>query len=302
MKRGPRLAAGVTALMTSLLMAGCTPGAATPSADPSSPAADPPSGSGPPTGATAPAHVLVVVFENKDASDVLGSDAAPYLNGLAGQGRALTNAHGEAHPSQPNYMALFSGSTHGITDDSCPISVQGANLAGQLLAAGQTFVGYSEDLPAGGFTGCSAGDYARKHNPWVNFASLPASVNQPLSALPADYAKLPTVAFVIPNLCNDMHDCSVTTGDQWAKQHLSGYVAWARTHNSLLLVSFDEDEGSSANHIPSMVIGPMVQPGTSDQWVDHYNILRTLDDMYGLPPLGEAATSKPIQGIWRSVP
>jgi acid phosphatase len=172
------------------------------------------------------------------------------------------------------------------------------NLASQLLAAGATFTGYSEDLPAAGSTVCSAGSYARKHNPWVDFPALPARVNQPLSALPTDFATLPTVSFVIPNLCSDMHDCPVATGDAWAQAHLAGYVSWARTHDSLLVVTFDEDDNSPSNHIPTFLVGPMVRAGTSAQRTDHYRVLRTIEAMYGLEPLGSAAGTTPLTGIW----
>jgi acid phosphatase len=245
-----------------------------------------------------PAHVVVVLFENKDAGAVLGASDAPYLNQLAGEGATLTDAHGVAHPSQPNYLALFSGSTQGVTDDSCPQSFTAPNLAEQLRAAGRSFTGYSEGLPSPGYTGCRIGRYARKHNPWVDFPALPASVNQPLSALPHDYSALPTVAFVVPDLCSDMHSCPVATGDEWARAHLASYAAWARTHDSLLVVTFDEDEGSSANHIPTFLLGPMVRRGASAQRVDHYGLLRTIEDMYRLAPLGEAARARPLTGIW----
>jgi hypothetical protein len=241
---------------------------------------------------------MVVIFENEDAATIVGGPDAPYLTSLAQSGVTLTEAHGEAHPSQPNYLALFSGSTQGVTDDSCPVDLSGPNLAAQLQAAGRTFVGYSEDLPRPGYTGCNDGDYARKHNPWVNFSDLPASVNQPSSALPADFADLPTVSFLVPNLCNDMHDCGVAAGDSWARDHLADYVAWAQQHNSLLVVTFDEDNGSSANHIATLLVGPMVTPGQSDQRVDHYGLLRTIEDMYGLPPLGKAADVEPLTDIW----
>nr|WP_301332205.1 alkaline phosphatase family protein [Petropleomorpha daqingensis] len=245
-----------------------------------------------------PDHVLVVVFENKDAASVVGAPEAPYLTSLAAAGATFTDAHGVTHPSQPNYVALFAGSPLGVVDDSCPHSFEASNLAGQLLAAGRTFVGYSEDLPAAGDTSCRAGRYARKHNPWVDFPALPPEVNQPAGALPADFADLPTVAFLVPNLCNDMHDCGVPAGDAWAKAHLPAYVGWARTHDSLLVVTFDEDEGSRDNLIPTFMVGPMVKPGSTPQRIDHYSVLRTLEDMYGLPPLGEAASRQPISGIW----
>jgi acid phosphatase len=260
--------------------------------------ADAPS-SGAASGLPVPDHVMVVVFENKDASAISAS-GAPYLSSLAARGAALTSSHGVAHPSQPNYLALFSGSTQGVTDDSCPHTFNGDSLASQLLAAGKTFAGYSEDIPSAGYGGCISGDYARKHNPWVNFSSLPESVNQPLTALPDDYSKLPTVSFVVPNLCNDMHDCSVRTGDSWARDHLDGYVSWAKSHNSLLIVTFDEDEGSEANGIATFLVGPMVRPGMSDQSVDHYGMLRTLEAMYALAPLGKAADEKPLSRVWQT--
>jgi len=241
---------------------------------------------------------MVVVFENEDAGDVVGAADAPYLTSLAEAGASFTNAHGETHPSQPNYLALFSGSTHRVHDDSCPVDLTGPNLASQLADAGRTFVGFSEGLPRPGFTGCRAGDYARKHNPWVDFTDLPASVNQPLSALPDDYAQLPTVSLVIPDMCNDMHDCSVATGDAWAHDHLSGYVDWARTHNSLLVVTFDEDSGTHANHIPTFLVGPMVAAGPSHQRINHYGLLRTLEEMYRLRPLGHVAKVGTITGVW----
>jgi acid phosphatase len=243
---------------------------------------------------------MVVIFENEDAHRVVGGSQARYLTSLAASGANFTNAHGEAHPSQANYLALFSGSTQGVSGDSCPHTFTTPNLAAQLIAAGHTFTGYSEDLPSPGFTACEAGDYARKHNPWVNFSNLPASVNQPYSALPSDFSRLPTVSFVIPNLCNDMHDCGVAAGDRWAKANLADYATWARTHNSLLVVTFDEDNGSAANHIPTFFVGPMVRPGRSHQRIDHYSMLRTLEDMYGLSPLGEAAKAATITGIWRN--
>lgn len=241
---------------------------------------------------------MVVVFENKNARQVIGSPDAPYLTALSRQGVNFTQAYGASHPSQPNYLALFSGSTQGLTDDSCPHTFATPNLAEQLMYAGRTFTGYAESLPSAGFTGCNAGEYARRHNPWVDFPALPPSVNQPLSAMPTNLADLPTVSFVVPNVCSDMHDCSVRTGDDWARAHLSDYVAWARDHNSLLIVTFDENDTSGDNRIATFMVGPMVRPGPSDQRIDHYSVLRTIEQMYGLSPIGEAAKAAPISGVW----
>jgi tetratricopeptide (TPR) repeat protein len=217
----------------------------TPAAPDTPPAtALPPSTSGDVTAETSagpagrPAHVVIVMLENKDQGDVLRD--GPYLASLAASGASLTDMHAETHPSQPNYLALFSGGTQGVEDDRCPLRFDGPDLASELTAAGYGFVGYAEDLPQPGFTGCSAGDYARKHSPWTDFADVPAEANQPLSAMPTDYAQLPTVAFVIPNLCHDMHNCSIAEGDEWLRENIDAYARWALTHDSLLIVSFDE--------------------------------------------------------------
>ncbi len=247
-----------------------------------------------------PDHVLVAVFENKSFADIVGNPKAPYLNGLLGRAAVFTNAHAVAHPSQPNYLALFSGSTHGVTDDHCPVRLSGRqNLGRQLLDAGRTFTGYSEDMPGGGYTGCSRAGYARKHNPWVDFDNVPASANQPYTAFPADYGRLPTVSFVVPNLCNDMHDCGIAAGDRWAKSHLDSYLRWADTHNSLLVITFDENDNSAGNQILTLFAGPMVRPGRYDEAVTHYTVLRTIEDLYGLPPVGEASRAAPVADAWR---
>lgn len=246
-----------------------------------------------------PQHTVVVVFENKGASDVIDNASAPYLTRLARSGAVFTHAHGIAHPSQPNYVALFAGSTHGVTDDSCPQDLGAQpNLAQQLVAAHLTFAGYAEGLPHAGFTGCSADDgrYRRKHVPWADFSNVPARSSRPLSSMPKDFSKLPTVSFVIPDMCHDMHDCSVATGDSWARGHLSAYARWAWTHHSLLVVTFDEDDGTSSNHIPLFLVGAGVRPGKLGQDVDHYNVLRTIEEMYGLHPLGLAARTQPLAG------
>jgi hypothetical protein len=252
------------------------------------------------TGLPRPDHVVIVMLENKDEADVRRE--APYLRSLAQTGSAFTDMHAETHPSQPNYIALFSGGTQGIDNDDCPHTIDAPNLASELTAAGFTFTGYAEDLPEAGYTGCEAGDYARKHSPWTNFSDVPASANQPLSAMPTDFTQLPTVSFVIPNLCHDMHDCSIGEGDTWLRQNIDGYAQWARTNNSLLIVSFDESDvpDDSDNQISTIAVGQMVEPGTYDERADHYDLLRTLEDMYGLPALGRSADAAPLTTLLRS--
>jgi phospholipase C len=247
----------------------------------------------------APAHVIVVMEENRGYAEIIGSGQAPYINTLATQGALFTNSFAITHPSQPNYLALFSGSKHGITDDSCPHTFKGRSLESMLLAIGKTFKGYSEDLPGVGSMVCSYGKYARKHAPWTDFSRDLASDNQSFSNFPSDFSKLPTVSWVIPNLDNDMHDGSIQQGDRWLQTNLMPYVTWAQNNNSLLIVQFDEDDGTSGNHIVTIFIGPMVRPGKYSEKINHYNVLRTIEDMYGLAHLGRTATAMPITDVWK---
>ena len=245
-----------------------------------------------------PDHVLIVIEENRGYANTIGSASAPYINALAQQGASFTASYAIAHPSQPNYLALFSGSTQGVSDDSCPHHFNAPNLGTALLAAGFTFAGYSEGLPGVGYTGCDAGSYARKHVPWINFVNLPARTHLPFSQFPSDFSQLPTVAFVIPTEDNDMHSGSTGQGDAWLQRHIDSYVQWAQTNNSLLIVTWDE--GGPDNRIPTIFVGPMVQPGMYCGKINHYHVLRTLEDMFALPYAGLSAHVPPIANVWRS--
>jgi hypothetical protein len=240
-----------------------------------------------------PDHVVVVLEENR-AQSIVGSPDAPYISALAAGNANFTQSFAETHPSQPNYLALFSGSTQGVTDDSCPQTFTGTSLGDQLIASGAGFTGYSEDLPSVGYTGCVSGDYARKHNPWVNWPSIPAAANQPMTAFPTDYSTLPAVSFVVPNLQHDMHDGTVAQGDAWLQNNLSGYIDWAKTHNSLFVLTFDEDDNTGNNRIPTILAGARVAPGTYSETINHYSLLRTIQDAYGLSPLAASASATPI--------
>ena len=247
-------------------------------------------------------HVLVVVMENHSYGQVVGSASAPYITALATQGANFTKSYAIEHPSEPNYLDLFSGANQGVTDDSCPHTFSTDNLGSQLIAAGLTFTGYSEGLPAAGSTVCSAGTapntYQRKHNPWVNFSNVPADSNQPLTAFPGDFSDLPTLAFVVPNQCHDMHDCSVATGDAWLAANIDAYAQWAKAHESLLVLTWDENDYSAGNHIATIFVGALVVPGNYVEHIDHYTVLSTLEALYALPAAGGAAERTPISDVW----
>ncbi len=242
-------------------------------------------------------HLVIVVEENHSYEQVVGSSNAPFIQSLIAKGALFTDAHGVTHPSQPNYLAFFSGSTQGVTNDSCHKPFSAPNLASELSKNNLTFAGYSEDLPKTGFSGCWSGQYARKHNPWTQFKNVPAAANRPLTDFPEDYSKLPTVSFVIPNEKHDMHSGSIGQADAWLKDKLGGYAAWAQTHNSALMISWDEDDFSKKNHIPIIIAGPMIKQGKYAERVDHYSMLRWIEEVYGLAKLGASEQAAAIRVI-----
>lgn len=247
-----------------------------------------------------PDHVVIVVEENKSFSQIIGSRDAPYINTLAQRGMLFTQSYGITHPSQPNYLALFSGSLHGISSNDCPLALQGDNLGGVLIAKGLSFISYADSMPEAGYAGCMVGAYRRKHNPAANWKELTA-FNQPFTAFPQDFTQLPTVALVVPDQLNDMHDGSIAQGDAWLAQNLERYAQWALTHNSLLIVTWDEDNGSEANRSATIFVGEMVKPGKSAQRINHYTVLRMLSEMYDLPVLNESNKEKSIADVWQAV-
>jgi acid phosphatase len=246
-----------------------------------------------------PAHVIVIVEENKTLAQIDGNGSAAYINDVARRGALFTHARGVTHPSLPNYLALFAGVTND-NGDGCPatgISPAAPNLASELFAAHLTFAGYAEALPGAGSTVCAAGTYARKHAPWVAFSNVPSSASKPFDALPS-YGALPTVAFLIPDVDDDMHDGTIAEGDAWLAKHLSPLMKWADAHDTLVVLTWDEGY-DARNTIPTIFYGPMVKPGRYVQPIDHYNVLRTLEDMYGLAHTGRAGAVAPITGCWR---
>jgi phosphatidylinositol-3-phosphatase len=256
-------------------------------------------------------RVVVVVFENKGRDRVLGSADAPTFAMLARRYAALTNYRAVSHPSLPNYLALVSGSTQGITDDCTSCVVVAQSLADTLEGAGRSWKTYAEGLPQAGFTGPYAGRYAKKHNPFVYFRSVLSAPERlsrvvPLAAFRRDLAAgtLPDYSLVVPNLCNDMHDCPIATGDRWLKRFLAPLLGSSQVRGGAVFVVFDESDDSNVGGgglVPAFVAGPVVRPGARSVVVlDHYSLLRTIEDGWGLPYLGRSARARPITGIWRA--
>lgn len=249
-----------------------------------------------------PDHIVVVIEENRGYSQIMDKgNSNSYIHALARRGVLFTQSYGVTHPSQPNYLALFSGSTQGVTSNACPHTFDTDNLASSLLDKGLSFASYAESLPTGGSDICWSGAYQRKHNPVVNWqgARLSAGLNQRFADFPNDFSRLPAVSFAIPDQNNDMHDGSFEAADEWLKKHIDPYVEWAMKHNSLLILTWDEDNGREDNHIVTILVGPMVKTGSSDQRINHYNVLRTLLDFYDLPALGASSEAEAIKGVWK---
>ncbi len=258
-----------------------------------------------------PNHIVVAILENHAYTSIIGSSAAPHINALASDPNSalFTQSYAIEHPSQPNYLDLYSGCNQGVTNDNLPTGTPftTANLGRQLIDAGKTYITYSEGLPSVGYNGATSGNYARKHNPAANWMGtgtnqIPTNTNQPFSAFPTDFNLLPTVCFVDPNMNDDMHNgtdpTTITTGDTWLYNNLNNYIQWAKTHNSLFILTFDEDDNLHSNRIVRIFTGQMVQGGQYPETINHYSILRTIENMYGLTYACNAATVSTISDCW----
>ena len=258
------------------------------------------------TAAPSPApHVMLIVEENRSESDVIGSSDAPYINGLASRYGLATASYGQSHPSLPNYLELLSGSTHRVSDDGTQYSFAGPTLVDQLEGRHITWRAYMESMPSACYTGSSSGQYAKKHDPFMYFQSITDNASQcqnvvPVRSLQTDL-KSPQAAdfiWITPNLCNDGHDCSTTTADAWLQTELATVLtsSWFQ-QNGLVIITWDEGSDSSGccggadgGHIATIVIAANQQAHlTSAHPVDHAGTLRTIEQLYGLPFLGDAA-------------
>ena len=270
-------------------------------------------------------HVVLVIEENHAYHQLIGSANAVYINHLAKGGVLFTDSHGIGHPSQPNYLVLFSGSTQGVKDDDClegKTPFKTPNLGEALIDKKFSFKGYAQTMPSVGYLGCTYGyhaktlgaRYARKHAPWVNWLgtgpnTIPLSASVPMTEFPKDFSKLPTVSFVVADGDHDMHNigfpgdaAAIRRGDKWLKDQIADYADWTKKHNSLLIVTFDEDnyDPKNGNMIPTIFFGAKVNPGVYKAPITHYNVLHTLQSMYGLP-FTDNVFAPPIPGIWLSL-
>ena len=247
-------------------------------------------------------QVYLIVMENKGYGEIVGNADAPYINSLIDKYGLATNYKAVAHPSQPNYVALFSGSTQGVVTDGI-YNLAGQNLADQLEAHGKTWQVVAQNVPLDCFTGAVASDgedgtgtYARKHEPAIGFTDI--------STAPARCSHITNFShfapgaadftFIAPNLCNDMHDCSIATGDTFLKNFVPTIInsnTWQQ--NSVLFIVWDEGEGVLAsNQVVALVIANGVPSGFQSAMAHtHYSLLRTIEDAWGLGCLNQTCTA-----------
>jgi phosphatidylinositol-3-phosphatase len=247
----------------------------------------------------APAHVAVIVMENKEYGDVIGARAAPFINALARNYALARTMYAVGHPSLPNYLALTGGSTFGIGSDCTDCGVNATSIVDQLLQAHISWKAYMEDLPHPCFTGPSSGDYAKKHDPFAYYTRI--THNRDLCAhivslgqLGADQraAALPRFIWITPNLCHDMHDCGVSTGDRFLAALVPALLR-SLGRNGLLFLTWDEGSSNasccrlaSGGHVATIVAGPGARRGARlSTPTDHYSVLQTIEDLLGLPRL-----------------
>ena len=243
-------------------------------------------------------------MENKDYDT---SRTGPYLTSLIERGSSFSNSYAIMHPSQPNYIALWAGSTLGVSSNVCPppgAPYDAENLGHACEAAGISWRAYSENLPSVGFDGCESSKalYTRKHDPWTHFRNLNHQNERPFSDLAADIAAgtLPRLAFVIPNNCDNTHNSNCTAaGDPWLSKHVPAMLA-AVGPRGLVVITWDEDDRKTKNHILTVFVGPAVRSDyVASAHVTHYTVLRTLCEALGLQPFGAAQAETPITDVWQ---
>jgi hypothetical protein len=251
-------------------------------------------------------RIVVVVMENHSYNAIVNSAKMPYLNSLIAKYGLATNYTGVAHPSEPNYLALFSGDTQGVTDDAV-YNFSGRNLADQLEAKGRTWRVVAENVPLGCFTGATSyggpdgpGWYARKHEPAIMFTGIAGNPTRCARITDLRHFALTAANFqlVVPNMCHDMHDCSLATGDAFLKKFLTPITASPAFAKTLVVVTFDEgtDSAGGGGRIATVLIGPMVRRAARSSIAhNHYSLLRTIENVWSLGCLSKSCAANDLR-------
>jgi hypothetical protein len=246
-------------------------------------------------------HIFVIVMENKEQGDVIGSPSSPYVTSLARRYASAERFYGVTHPSLPNYFALTAGTTFGVHSDCTGCQQGGRSVADQFEAAGVSWRAYMGGMPRACFTGAFSGQYAKKHNPFMYYRNVVGNPKRcasrvvPEGRLAGDLhaGRLARFSFLAPGLCDDTHDCPVSTGDRYLARMVPPILQALGPHGFLVLTW---DEGSSGSgccgglahggRIPTVIAGPGVRRGaTLATPLTHYSTLRTIEDALALPRL-----------------
>jgi hypothetical protein len=265
--------------------------------------------SGSPT-AIGPRRLWLIVMENRSYGQVIGEGDAPFINAFASRYGLATDYHAHARPSQPNYLALVSGSTQGVTDDGAH-DLNARTLFDQLDAAGRSWRVFAENVPSGCYLGAAArngpdgeGVYARKHEPAISFVSIshdPARCGR-IGNLAAFSPTAADFNLIIPNLCHDMHDCSTRAGDSWLSQFVPRILeSDAFRQGGLLVITFDEASGKDeSQHTAMLFAASGVSPGTRVAApANHYSLLRTIETLFGLDCLAQSCNATAMPQLLR---
>ena len=258
------------------------------------------------------AHIVTIVFENKEFGKVVKNAQMPYFNALAKSYTLLTQTYAVSHPSLPNYLAMIGGDTFGVTFDCTKCIYNATTLPDLIEASGRTWKTYQEDMPSPCFAGAESGKYVMKHNPFLYFEPIRLDAARcqrgvvPMLQLYADLAagKMPNYAFITPNLCNGAHDCTVGTADDWLKTLMMILQPLLDRDGSPYLIIFTWDEGQSkgsccglppeaGGRIATLLVSPQAKSGFEDATpYTTYSILKTVEEAWGLPYLGHSADAE----------
>jgi phospholipase C len=256
-------------------------------------------------------HIIIIVMENKDYKGIIGNAQMPSLNQWAKEYTQLSAYYAITHPSLPNYLAMIGGDTFGITTDCTNCFLNQPNLADVIEASGRKWRTYQEDIPSPCFVG-NKGGYAQKHNPFIYFDSIRNNPDRcragvvSLNQLPGDLSAntLPDFAFVMPNLCNSSHDCTIDVTDAWLNKWVNQIMkSPAYDANTLIVLTFDEGLGNkgccgldkAGGRVATILISPSVRRGfVDDTPYTHYSLLKTISAAWGMPPVGHAADAQQV--------
>ena len=242
----------------------------------------------PPAGQPTFSHVVLIVEENHNYSEVVGSSDMPYLNSLISQYGLATQYFANAHPSIPNYLMFTTGQMETF-DDNFKGTISDDNVVRELVKAGKTWKAYEESIPAPAYLGPDQSPYVRRHDPFSYLSDVQNSATQAANIVPftqfaSDLAgnTLPQYAFISPNVNNDAHNGTLAAADSWLQNNVPALLANpAFQASGLLIITFDESElldfENGGGHVATVIISSQAKKGFQSQTMyQHQSLLRLI--------------------------